>query len=86
MLDERRRQRRSRLLQRGTIVFRDGCCTRCCVVLDLSSTGAKLKLAALIGLPDRFELRLDNGLVRLAEVVHRAAGSMGIRFIDRIEI
>ena len=49
------------MLRRGNIVFRKGHSAMACVVLDLSTGGARLKVDEWLGLPDRFELRIENG-------------------------
>jgi hypothetical protein len=82
MQPDRRAHPRSRLLRRGRIVFRDGYCSADCVVMDISTGGALLKFAGLIGLPETFELRLDSGIRRRAEVRYRTHETMGVRFAD----
>lgn len=82
MDEERRGSTRARLLRRARIVFQRGYSSIDCVVLDLSAGGAKLKLCGPLGLPDRFELRFDNGLRRAVEVRHRGVETTGVAFID----
>jgi hypothetical protein len=82
MDEERRGSARARLLRRARIVFQRGRSSVDCVVLDLSAGGARLKLSGLLGLPDRFELRLDNGLRREVEIRHRGVETTGVAFID----
>ena len=82
MADEQRQASRSHVLRRARIVFRRGQSTVDCVVLDLSVTGAKLRVDQLMPLPGRFELRIENGPTRDAEIRYRARGLTGIRFID----
>ena len=81
---ERRRSARAHVLRRARIVFRRGQVSLDCVVLDLSTGGAQLKVYGLFGLPQRFELRLDNGLRREVEIRHRSAGATGVAFIDEV--
>jgi hypothetical protein len=79
---ERRRHPRSRVLRRAQIVFRGGHVALGCVVLDLSAGGARLKVANWLAVPDTFELRLDNGPARLAEVRYRDMALTGVSFRD----
>jgi hypothetical protein len=46
--------------------------------------GAKLRVADWLGLPPKFELRIEQGPVRTAEVCHRDMTSTGVRFIEQI--
>ncbi|HMQ93582.1 MAG TPA: PilZ domain-containing protein [Amaricoccus sp.] len=81
MSSERRNSPRSRVLRRGQIVFRSGHTAIDCVLLDLSEEGAQLRLDNWLALPRRFELRIENGPSRQAEVRYRAVERMGIRFV-----
>lgn len=82
MSAERRQHERAHVLRRARIVYRRGWSTLDCVVLDLSSGGARLKVGALLGFPDRFELRVENGPVREAVVRYRGADVAGVEFVD----
>jgi len=84
MTENRRQHGRAHLLRRATIVFRRGFSSLDCVVLDLSPTGARIKLDAWLGLPERFELRIKNGPIREAVVRYRAADVAGVEFVDRV--
>jgi hypothetical protein len=79
---ERRSHARARVLRRARIVYRRGWGCLDCVVLDLSSTGAQLKVGALLGFPDRFELRIDGGPAREAVVRYRGPDISGVEFVD----
>jgi hypothetical protein len=81
-MQEKRRHQRAHVLRRARIVFRRGYSTIDCVVLDLSPSGARLKVDEWLALPDRFELRIENGARREAEVCFRAMEMTGIRFTD----
>jgi len=81
-MQEKRRHQRAHVLRRARIVFRRGYSTIDCVVLDLSPSGARLKVDEWLALPDRFELRIENGVRREAEVRFRAMEMTGIRFTD----
>jgi hypothetical protein len=84
MSEVRRQFPRNHVLQRGQVVFRGGHCAIDCVVLDLSMGGAKLRVADWLGLPPKFELRIEQGQVRTAAVCHRDMTSTGVRFIEQI--
>lgn len=84
MQPERRKHPRSRLLRRGRIVFSNGYCSADCIVVDISVGGAQLRLPGMIGLPERFELRLDGGVRRRAEVRHRTYDTLCISFVDSV--
>lgn len=81
MPEDRRRYPRSRVLQRGKIVFRNGHSVIDCVLLDLSSAGARLKLPNWLGVPDRFELRIEHGPRHDAAVCHHDFETGGVRFL-----
>jgi hypothetical protein len=81
-MTEQRQHPRAHVLRRGRIVFRRGYSTLDCVVLDLSPAGARLKVEEWLALPDRFELRIENGPRREAEVRYRAMETTGVRFVD----
>lgn len=61
-------------------MFNRGYGTLDCVLLDLSPGGARLKLDPLFAVPDRFELRIENGPVYPAVIRYRQAGAAGISF------
>ena len=81
-MSDKRRFQRAHVLRRARIVFRRGYSAVDCVVLDLSAGGARLKVGEWLALPDRFELRIENGPARDAEVRYRAREMTGIRFVD----
>jgi hypothetical protein len=79
---DNRTEARARLLKRGKIVINGGYSVIDCVVLDVSSRGARLQVAPFIALPDRFEIRLAGGVPRTVEVVHRDVAALGVKFIQ----
>ena len=81
-MTDHRQHPRAHVLRRGRIVFRRGYSSLDCVVLDLSPSGARLKVDEWLALPDRFELRIENGPRREAEVRFRAREITGVRFLD----
>ena len=84
MEGDRRQSPRAHVLRRGRIVFRGGGSTLDCVVLDLSPAGARLKVDEWFALPARFELRIENGPRREAEVRFRAMETTGVAFVDEV--
>jgi hypothetical protein len=84
MSAERRTRARARVLKRARIVYRGGQAAVGCTVLDLSSGGARLKIGDWLGIPDRFELRIENGPTRVAAVCRRDAEIAGVRFEDEL--
>jgi hypothetical protein len=82
MTGDRREHPRTHVLRRARIVFRRGFSTVDCVVLDVSEGGAKVRLGEWLPLPPTFELRMENGPTREAEVRFRARETLGVRFTD----
>ena len=79
---DRRQHGRAHVLKRARLVYRSGWSSVDCVVLDLSPGGARIRLDALLGLPDRFELRVVGGPSRDAVVRFRARDEAGVAFVD----
>lgn len=84
MTTERRDKNRARMLKRGRIVFRGGHSAIDCVVLDLSPTGAKLKLSQLVQVPETFDLVVDDGPPHRVEVRYRRMDATGVRFLGSL--
>ena len=84
MLEDRRSSKRHRVLHRARVVFRCGYSTVDCVVLDLSEGGARIRIGNWLALPPTFELRMENGAPRDAEVRFRTRETLGVRFTDGI--
>jgi hypothetical protein len=82
MSDDRRSSLRHHVLRRARIVLRRGYSTIDCVVLDLSAGGARIRVGEWMPLPPSFELRLEDGPSREAEVRFRKRDAIGVRFID----
>lgn len=82
MAAERRSTSRQRVLRRGNIYYGNGRSSVRCVVLDLSGGGARIRVDGWLGVPDRFDLRIENGPSQIAELRYRDADAAGVRFID----
>ena len=79
---ERRNEarRRRRALKRARITFKDRWSTIDCVVRDLSDRGGCLNVESPIGIPDIFDLVLDNAPARGCRVTWRKATQIGVEF------
>jgi hypothetical protein len=77
---ERRQSPRSPALKGAQIIFNNRRSVIECTVRNLSHHGALLVVPSLIGIPAEFELRLD-GKARLARVVWRGIGKLGIEWV-----
>ncbi|MGE5365767.1 MAG: PilZ domain-containing protein [Betaproteobacteria bacterium] len=58
--DERRASPRQRRLNAAKIVFNNNASVIDCIVRDLSPQGARLIVASPVGIPERFDLRIDR--------------------------
>ena len=76
-----RQVRRSRYTRRATLVEM-GRADRACVVLDISSEGAKIVLADSSAIPNRFELDFAaSGPRRSCELIWRRGKVVGLKFV-----
>ncbi len=82
-MDDKREDQRHRTLKAGLIVFNERRSTIECTIRNLSDSGAQLKVATVIGIPDSFELRnVSDGTDHRCEVAWRREGVVGVRFVD----
>ncbi|WP_137151139.1 PilZ domain-containing protein [Devosia sp. FKR38] len=81
MTEERRATIRHRVLKGGHVVVNDGFSTFDCTVRNLSEAGARLKLASIIGIPDHFQLLLDDGRSYACSVIWRRESELGVQFV-----
>jgi hypothetical protein len=80
-MEEKRKDRRTRVLKGGKIVFNQRLSSFDCIVRNLSDGGACLQLASPIGFPTTFELTLDGGRVlQPCRVVWHAVDRIGVAF------
>jgi len=77
---ERRNVARHRALKRAQIVFKGHAATIDCTVRNLSDRGACLNVESYVGIPDIFDLVLDNAPVRGCRVTWRKATQIGVEF------
>ncbi len=80
MSEETRSSQRHRTLKGGKIVLNDGFSTFTCTIRNMSDTGAKLSVPSVIGIPERFELALDDGRRFDCDVAWRTETELGVRF------
>ena len=79
--NERRREQRMRTLKAATIVYQFDSCTMKCIILDISESGARLKPAEPIHLPNTFRLVIDHGASFNCKVVRRMEDQLGVEFV-----
>jgi PilZ domain-containing protein len=76
----RRNAERHRILKGARITFNGRTTTIDCTVRNLSERGACLKVASPIGIPDMFDLVLDNASAYQCRVTWRKATQIGVNF------
>jgi hypothetical protein len=83
MRPEHRKSTRRFVDHGARIVGTDGTAFGPCVMVDISGTGARLKINASQALPDEFILLLshDGRLHRRCTVAWRSAMTVGVRFL-----
>lgn len=80
MVEEKRAEPRRRVLKGARIVVA-GQSTFDCTVRNLSSIGALLKVSSVVGIPDHFDLVLDDGQRFSCAVSRRTATELGVSFL-----
>ncbi len=80
---ERRRAQRHRVLQKAYIIFNNRRSTLTCRVRDVSTYGARIKLADVAIVPRQFILYFPmDARERPCEMVWRGLDQIGVRFLD----
>jgi zona occludens toxin (predicted ATPase) len=82
MTDERRATIRHRTLKGGRVVTNAGYSTYDCTVRNLSEAGARLRVTSIIGIPEDFELAMDDGRKFACRVMWRKETELGVTFED----
>lgn len=77
---ENREDLRRSALKGGRIVFNAGRSTIDCKVRNVSSKGAKLQVASVVGIPDTFDLLLEGATCHPCRVVWRTLKELGVQF------
>jgi hypothetical protein len=80
MEEERRGSIRYRTLKGGKIAMNEGFSTIDCTVRNLSPTGALLRVASVVGIPDAFQLVMSDGQKFDCVVQRRTATDIGVSF------
>ncbi len=78
-MENRRRQERHRTLKSGKIVFNHKGSVVDCIVRNLSEGGACLQVQTVLGIPESFDLAVDE-TVRLCTVKWKTANRIGVTF------
>lgn len=79
-LGDRRLTPRRRVLKPGSIVLNERHSIIDCQVRSQSVSGARLKIAMVIGIPDQFELRVRDEPPRQCRIVWRSGQEIGVVF------
>lgn len=82
MTDDQRASPRQRTLKGGRIVINDGHSTFQCTVRNLSETGARLKIASIVGIPGTFQLIMDDGRKFACTTMWKTESEIGVQFSD----
>lgn len=78
--EERRQAVRHRVLKGGKIVFNAGRSVIDCQVRNVTEAGARIKVAAVVGVPAEFELRITGETPRQCRVVWHKGQEIGVAF------
>ena len=79
---ERRRERRQRVLKRGQIVVHELHSTIDCMIRDVSSAGARLRVNGYFAAPSRFDLRfIETGQMRPVRLRWQRGNELGVEFL-----
>ncbi len=82
MAEERRTERRRRVLKSGRIVFHNGLGVMDAIVRDITSTGARIRLADTLRLPQICEFQIkDDKYRKPVRIVWKTATEAGILFV-----
>jgi hypothetical protein len=80
LMAEKRKSPRLRTFKGGVIAFNNRFSTMDCMVRNLTPVGAMLKVGSSVGIPDRFELKLEHADFRWCRVKWRREETIGIVF------
>lgn len=79
--EERRRERRHRVLKGATVSFNRGYGALQCVVRNMTENGAMLAFGETTGLPAEFDMRMaDSDETRRARICWRKPQMVGVEF------
>jgi PilZ domain len=80
-IEQKERSARRRVFKGAKIVFRERGARIDCTVRDLSSGGARLGVASVVGIPDLFELDVPGEGIRQCRLIWRKSGQLGVSFL-----
>lgn len=78
---DKRGTQRKRVLLGARITYRGHATSIDCRVRDLSEEGACLLVASPLGIPDTFDLALNDGSIKSCAVKWRKADRIGVSFL-----
>ena len=82
-MSDNRKSVRGRSYLGGRMVFNRGYSTMDCLVLNLSSEGAKLTFTNTVTVPGEFDLTIEQkGGSRKARMIWRRQDEVGVRFVE----
>lgn len=85
-VEDKRKSRRSRMLQSGKIIYGKSVMIIECVIRDRSDDGARLKVSSTSDVPTQFRLFFqDSNTLRAARVVWKTDREIGIEFTGDAE-
>jgi hypothetical protein len=79
-LEKRLSPRRNTMIP-ARIAFGSAQRWRDCIIRNLSDSGAKLEVATVVGIPDRFDLLVEGHRPQQCRVAWRALKEMGVEFV-----
>ena len=80
---DRRQNARLKTARRIRIIFPGGAGAVSAMLVDLSKSGARLRVLGSKSLPSAFALELERDLIVPCEVVHQHDGHVGVKFQRR---
>lgn len=84
---ELRKAARKKVLLTGKVVWDEGAHIVDCIILDVSATGARIKLFQVKTMPERvFLLDMANRMAHEAVVVAERDGGFGIKFLNSYKL
>jgi hypothetical protein len=77
---EKRKHARFATEKPGALIWNSGQTSADCIVVNLSDTGACLRVSNTIGIPDEFYLTVDESSMRLCRVAWRTTHRLGVSY------
>jgi hypothetical protein len=81
LTEEKRANQRRRTLFKGYIVFNERRSTVECTIRNMSAAGAQLQVASVVGIPDTFDLIINDKESHKCVVARRLQGELGVAFV-----